>query len=74
MDKKKLEEATKLLESEGYVIKPDPKRFKKHTFDVDKVVLRNFFEVQETRGLRIRDAVNEALSEWTYKNQKQKSR
>lgn len=56
----------KELEKQGYKVKRDMKT-KKHTFEVEEDNLNLFFEAAERHDLKIKEAINEALSDWIKK-------
>lgn len=61
---KNVESLIKQLEAEGYTVKRDPSSYTLHSFQIDKDVLARFFEVQRERGLKVREAMDEALRDW----------
>jgi hypothetical protein len=67
---KDLEQATQLLRDAGYVVKKRSTSYTRHTFEVEKDVLKEFFATQAALGMRIKDAVNVALREWIEKHKK----
>lgn len=57
------------LEKEGFVIKRKSKLVRR-TMVVDEESLTEFMKVRAKLGLKVQDAMSEALSEWTQRNQK----
>lgn len=51
------------LEEQGFTVKKDA-TYKKRTFEVDEEIYRTFRVLQEAKGMKIKEAFNEALSEW----------
>lgn len=50
----------------------DPSNLKKHTFEVDRAQLAEFFRVQKKSGVKVKEAVSEALADWISKQHKVK--
>lgn len=60
------EQLLKQLEAEGYSVKRKADLERK-TFLVEKEALKEFLKAREKAGIKIQDAVTEALSDWTKK-------
>lgn len=65
--KHKIKDAVKALEAAGYVVKRKA-QFAKKTFEVEKNTLVRFVQCQQTLGIRMKDAISQALEEWVEKN------
>lgn len=61
---KNVDALIKQLEAEGYKVQKAPSAYTLHSFQIDKGVLARFFEVQRERGLKVREAIDEALRDW----------
>jgi hypothetical protein len=59
------------LREEGVSVRSLMKNVKK-TFHLRETVLERFLRVQEHLGYRVKDALEEALSDWVEKNQSKK--
>lgn len=55
--------ALAFLKKRGYVVKREAK-YLKHTFEVEESVYQAFRSCQEALGLKVKDAINIALTEW----------
>jgi len=64
MAKTNVDDMIKRLEAEGYSVKRDPQSYTLHSFQIDKELLVRFFEIQRSRGVKVRDAMDEALRDW----------
>lgn len=61
------EAALRLLKERGYSVKK-PSEYKKRTFEVDVAVYVQFRSLQESLGLKIKEAFNLALIDWVNKH------
>lgn len=59
-------EALRTLEKLGYKVKLSKPTVKK-TFEVEVELLERFSEVQRKSGIKIKDAIGEALEDWCRK-------
>jgi hypothetical protein len=60
-------DALRLLQQYGYSVKRTGE-YKKRTFEVEEGVYRAFRALQESLGLKVKDAFNFALAEWVRKH------
>lgn len=66
MSEFKEREAIKTLEKLGYTVKLNKPCVKK-TFEIEIELLKKFNDIQAESGLKVKDAINEALSDWIKK-------
>lgn len=62
----KTKEAVKVLEKLGYTVRLSKPSLKK-TFEVEAEVLERFIEVQKASKMKVREAINEAITDWVRK-------
>lgn len=61
------EQAIKVLKAAGYKI-DKPTKYKKHTLEIDEKTLAEFEATQRRLGIKKKEAVNAALSDWVRKH------
>lgn len=66
MAKRNLNSLIKQLEAEGYKVKKAVPTIKK-TFEIEEKVIEQFMVNVDKRGLKVKDAINDALSDWIKK-------
>lgn len=62
-------ELLKKLEKEGFVVKRKVKLVRR-TVVIDEAILQDFMKVRAKLGIKVQDAMSEALEEWTSRNRK----
>jgi hypothetical protein len=67
MAKTNTEELIKRLEAEGFKVTKKADQFERHTFQIDREVLEEFFRVQKQLGIKVMDAIDQALRDWIKK-------
>ena len=66
MDQKEINKMVKELEKAGYKIKRDVPTVKK-TFEVEEATVNEFMTMVDKRGLKVKEAIDEALRDWIKK-------
>lgn len=58
-----LEEMAAALREAGFKVEQQT-QYVKHTFEIETALLKRFFELKQELGLRVKDAINEAIAQW----------